>query len=214
MVNSSRRVFLRYLVTSGLVLPGFLKAETAMKFPDWIGSIKEYREKTMSALIEAMFPGALKTGALEVFKTSRLLDMAIQNNLMPPPPPLVLDNLWHLDSFMKEMITKDLDIGVALQHKFFKRFIDIPLDDQIKVIKERQDNSLVAPLYQVVRAICLFSMLGTPINDEGFIMIGLPKFENFEDGLHNRGFKDYSYNEIPERDGIQVWDELMDGDLP
>jgi hypothetical protein len=185
-----------------------------MGFPDWIGSIREYREKTVTALIEAMFRGAKAAGALEVFKTSRLLDLAIKNNMMPPPPPLVLDNLWHLDGFLKEMVTKDLDLGVTLQHKYFQRFIDIPLEDQIKVIKERQDNSLVAPLYQIVRAVCLFSILGGPINDEGFPMIGLPKYENFKDGLHNRGFKDYSYNEIPERDGVQVWDELTDGDLP
>jgi hypothetical protein len=224
-----RRTFLSALGASGLWLTAFGCArgldDPAAPTPDDSGADKRdgifssgHAERTMRRLIDVFVPstpgspGALDTGAYELLGARTYLVVAIHLGYLPPLPDAIMNDLDALAQLVTRAVVADLDVAAGLR-RFGRTFNDLAPAEQVDVVADRWDG-VAGPLYQFVRATAMVSFLGAPTSDAGLPVLGLPPYLDFADGLHNTGYPDYSYNQVPSIDGLTVWDELPTGDLP
>jgi hypothetical protein len=210
-MSKTRREFLKYFSQAGLVLSTASVAELALAVQE---ESFTHADLNIKFLMETMFPGALQTKSYSLLDTNYFLTLAVNYGLTAQPPQFITDRMGDVNSFIHGLIAIDLDTGTKIKGHVFKRFFELPEEDRVEVLKERLQHSAVAPAYELVRIVCLFAIVGTIKNDVGFKMLGLPRYENFDDGLHNRGYADYSENVVPSVNGVEVWNESIDGDLP
>ncbi|MGE0174884.1 MAG: hypothetical protein AB7T49_18980 [Oligoflexales bacterium] len=208
-MSKTRREFLGYLSQAGLVL-GTLSKSTLAAAEEKLG----HAELNIKFLMETMFPGSLATKSYDLLDTNYFLSLAVQYGLTSTPPKFITDRMNDLNIFIHGLLAADLDAGTKVKGHIFKRFFELNEEERIDVLKERLSHSPVAPAYELVRIVCLFAIVGTIKNDVGLKMLGLPRYENFADGLHNRGYADYSDNVVPSLNGVEVWNESIDGDIP
>jgi len=162
-------------------------------------------------------PGALDAGALEAMQGENFLPVLVHLGVLRDLPPELLDLSKKLDELLHAAIAWDLNWTAWTRNVIRPsswKFHELSLADQIAIVEEKLEGSGVNPLYEAVRAVCMISFLGAIENDVGFPYIGLPRYVDFDDGLHNAGYADYSYNTIPAVGGLTVWRETdANGDL-
>jgi hypothetical protein len=224
-----RRSFLQAVGASGLWVATFGCAtgggDDAAPSPDTGGYDKRdgifsfgHGERTMRRLIDTFLPsapgspGALDTGAYDLLGARTILVVLINLGYLPQLPDSIMGNLDALARLVTRALVADLDLAAGLR-RFGKTFNDLSPGDQADIVAARWDGAL-GPLYQFVRATAMVSFLGAPTSDVGLPVLGLSRYLDFADGLHNTGYPDYSYNEVPSIDGLTVWNELESGDLP
>jgi hypothetical protein len=224
-----RRTFLQGLGASGLWLAvvgcarGGLDVDTKAPGTSDEGKLDGifsagHGERTMRRLIDVFVPstpgspGALDTGAYDLIGARTSLVVLIHLGYLPALPDAIMNDLDALARLVTRALVADLDLAAGERH-LFKTFNDLSADEQVEVVAERWDG-VAGPLYQFVRATAMVSFLGAPTSDLGLPVLGMPRYLDFADGLHNTGYADYSYNQLPTIDGMTAWDELADGDLP
>lgn len=225
-----RRTFLQALGASGLWVSAFgcaggIGGDPTAPVPD-TGNLDKrdgifssgHGERTMRRLIDVLLPstpgspGALDTGAYELLGAKAYLIVAIHLGYLPPLPDAIMNDLDALAKLVTRAVVADLDLAAGLR-RFGKTFNDLTPDEQAGVVADRWDG-IAGPLYGFVRATAMISFLGAPTSDAGLPVLGLPRYLDFADGLHNAGYPDYSYNAVPSIDGLTAWNELENGDLP
>lgn len=130
-------------------------------------------------------------------------------------PQTVMDNLHRVDAVLRDLLVVDLSAAALVKTGTVgRKFIDLSPADRRAIVGDRLEGGPLKPLYDLVRAACAICFLGALGNDAGLPVIGLPRYVSFADALHSTGYTDYSYDAVPSVDGLSVWNETIDGELP
>jgi hypothetical protein len=219
----TRRAFLEMLGVTGATLASapLLSACLAQGIERGELALSPEAEAAMTRILDAMVPweppgegtassaGAVEAGALGALELRHYLLAA--HNLGFIRLDMKLDALLHgVDTLIAFVVVESANLHATL--KFGLPFLDLEPEQQEELLADRFSDPVTAPLYELVRAAALVAFLAAPTSDVGYEVIGMGRYLDREDGLHNAGYpaSEYSSGTAPPP-GDEV---LVDGDIP
>ena len=218
-----RRAFLQMVGLAGAA------AGAAMILPGCKQTDPSHAERSVKALMNVFIPsegpqapGALEARSYELLSIKDYMSPVVELGYIQDLPPAVQGvvlnmarNSNNLDEQIRNALTLDLDAAVLAKFgNATKTFEDLSLTEQTHIVEEKYQLLEVRPLYDFVRATCMLAFLAAPLSDAGFQYIGMGPYADMAKRIHNTGYADYSANLVPAVNGLQVWDETVNGDLP
>jgi hypothetical protein len=174
----------------------------------------EQRSRALNALFDVLIPtegdqnpGAVESQALEFFRSDALLRTGIGLGYIRDITNTPVADLT--SSLLEIKVVLALDLH-AKKFGILKNFAGLTRDEQEKVVAGLFADPIMGPIMDLVRAATMFAYVGAVYNDKGLVAMGIPPYEDREGFWHNRGYEDFSFNEVPAVGNRKAWNIILD----
>jgi hypothetical protein len=172
------------------------------------------RAQALNALFDILIPsqgegnpGAVESKAVDFFRSDALLKTGIGLGYIRDISNTPIADLT--SSLLEIKVVLALDLH-AKRYGILKNFVGLSRGEQEQVVAELFADPLMGPVMDLVRAATMFAYVGAVYNDKGLVAMGIPPYQDHQGFWHNRGFEDFSFNEVPAVGDLRAWNIILD----